>query len=176
MKIFNTLTKRKKNLYLKEGGGQKFYACGPTVYNLFSYRECASVRSIRIRLRYFEYRGYKVTFVQNFTDIDDKMIKAAAEQGTTVKKLGDRFIEEYYKKDAQGLERTAGDSTSAGRQAHCDIVGLISKPIETEHAYVAKKRRCLLQCGKLSVLRKAVGSGFEDLSWERPTESVIWTT
>ena len=105
MKIFNTLTKKKEEFIPLKEGEVKIYACGPTVYNFFHIGNARPFVVFDTLRRYFEYRGYKVTFVQNFTDIDDKMIKAAAEQGTTVKvtipgfrkgKAPRAFIEKYY--------------------------------------------------------------------------------
>src|SRR5699024_733976 len=102
MKLFNTLTRQKEEFVPITPGEVKMYSCGPTVYNYFhigNARPCIIFDSLR---RYFEYRGYNVKFVQNFTDIDDKMIKRANEEGITVKELAERFIGEYFV-DAKGL-------------------------------------------------------------------------
>ena len=82
------------------------YVCGPTVYNFFHIGNGRTFIVFDTIRRYFEYRGFKVDFVQNFTDIDDKMIKKANEEGTTVKKIGDTYIKEYYQDaDALNIER-----------------------------------------------------------------------
>ncbi|KPU42654.1 cysteine--tRNA ligase [Oxobacter pfennigii] len=106
IKIFNTLTKAKEDFVPLKEGEVSMYVCGPTVYNFFHIGNARTFISFDTIRRYFEYRGYKVNFVQNFTDIDDKMIKKANDDGITVKELGDKFIEEYYKDaDALGLKR-----------------------------------------------------------------------
>lgn len=102
MKIFNTLTRKKEEFVPLEPGKVKMYSCGPTVYNYFHIGNARPFIVFDVLRRYLEYRGYEVTFVQNFTDIDDKMIKNANEQGITVKELADKFIAEYFK-DAKGL-------------------------------------------------------------------------
>lgn len=102
MKIFNTLTGTKETFVPIAPGEAKIYACGPTVYDYFHIGNARPFIIFDTLRRYLEYKGYQVTFVQNFTDIDDKMIQRANREGITVKELGERFIEEYYK-DAQGL-------------------------------------------------------------------------
>ena len=102
MKIFNSQSRRKEELVPIVPGEIHMYACGPTVYNFFHIGNARPFIVFDVLRRYLEHRGMKVTFVQNFTDIDDKMIKRANEEGITVKELGDRFIEEYYK-DAKAL-------------------------------------------------------------------------
>jgi cysteinyl-tRNA synthetase len=102
LKIYNTLTRRKEEFTPVHPGEVRIYACGPTVYNYFHIGNARPFIIFDTLRRYMEYRGYKVTFVQNFTDVDDKMIARAAEEKTTLKELGERFIAEYYK-DAQGL-------------------------------------------------------------------------
>ena len=106
MKIFNTMTRKKEEFIPLNEGEVKMYVCGPTVYNFFHIGNARTFVVFDAVRRYFEYRGYKVKFVQNFTDIDDKMIKRANEENITVKELGDKFIEEYYKDaDALNIER-----------------------------------------------------------------------
>lgn len=102
MKIYNTLTRQKQEFVPIKDGEVKMYSCGPTVYDYFHIGNARPFIVFDTMRRYFEYRGYKVTFVQNFTDIDDKMIKRANEEGITVKELGERFIDEYFK-DAQAI-------------------------------------------------------------------------
>lgn len=102
MKIYNTLTRQKQEFVPIKDGEVKMYSCGPTVYDYFHIGNARPFIVFDTMRRYLEYRGYKVTFVQNFTDIDDKMIKRANEEGITVKELGERFIDEYFK-DAQAI-------------------------------------------------------------------------
>ena len=97
MKIYNTLTRQKQEFVPINKGEVKMYSCGPTVYDYFHIGNARPFIVFDTMRRYLEYQGYKVTFVQNFTDIDDKMIKRANEEGITVKELGERFIAEYFK-------------------------------------------------------------------------------
>jgi len=103
MKVYNTLTRKKEEFIPIEEGKVKMYVCGPTVYNLFHIGNARTFIIFDTIRKYMEYRGYEVNFVQNFTDIDDKMIKKAQDTETTVKELGDRYIMEYYK-DADKLK------------------------------------------------------------------------
>ena len=92
IKVYNTLNKKKEEFIPLTPGEVKMYVCGPTVYNFFHIGNGRTFIVFDTIRRYFEYRGFKVDFVQNFTDIDDKMIKKANEEGTTVKKIGDTYI------------------------------------------------------------------------------------
>ena len=126
MKIYNSQTRRKEEFVPIEPGKARIYACGPTVYNYFHIGNARPFIMFDILRRYLEYRGYEVTFVQNFTDIDDKMIKRANEEGITVEQLGDRFIEEYFKDaDALGIRRATVHPRATRHIG--DIIGLIRK-------------------------------------------------
>ena len=102
MLIYNSQTRKKQEFVPLHEGKVGIYACGPTVYDYFHIGNARPFIIFDVLRRYFEHRGYEVTFVQNFTDIDDKMIRRANEEGITVKELGDRFIREYYQ-DAEAL-------------------------------------------------------------------------
>ena len=102
MQIYNSQTRKKEEFVPLHPGKVGIYACGPTVYDYFHIGNARPFITFDVLRRYFEHRGYEVTFVQNFTDIDDKMIKRANAEGITVKELGDRFIKEYYQ-DAKAL-------------------------------------------------------------------------
>lgn len=102
MQLYNTLTQKKEEFVPIEENKVKMYSCGPTVYNYFHIGNARPFIVFDVLRRYFEYRGYEVTFVQNFTDIDDKMIRRANEEDTTVSELADRFIAEYFK-DSKAL-------------------------------------------------------------------------
>jgi len=102
MKIYNTMTREKQEFIPITPGEVKMYSCGPTVYDYFHIGNARPFIIFDTMRRYLEYTGYKVTFVQNFTDIDDKMINRANKEGITVKELGERFIVEYFK-DAEAL-------------------------------------------------------------------------
>lgn len=102
MKIYNTMSGKKEEFVPIDKNEVKMYSCGPTVYDYFHIGNARPFIIFDTMRRYLEYRGYKVKFVQNFTDIDDKMINRANREGITVKELGERFIEEYFR-DAKAL-------------------------------------------------------------------------
>ena len=102
MKIFNTLTREKEEFVPIEPGKVKMYACGPTVYNFIHIGNARPICVFDTLRRYLEFRGYEVTFVQNFTDIDDKIIKKANEEGVSAKEIAERYINEYLT-DTKGL-------------------------------------------------------------------------
>ena len=102
MQIYNSMTRKKEEFKPIHEGKAGIYACGPTVYNYFHIGNARPFIIFDVLRRYLEYRGYEVTFVQNFTDIDDKMIRKANEEGVTVKEIADRYIQEYFV-DAKAL-------------------------------------------------------------------------
>lgn len=134
MKIFNTLTMQKEEFKPIEENKVKIYACGPTVYDFFHLGNARPFIIFDTLRRYFEYRGYEVKFVQNFTDIDDKMINRANKEGITVSELADRFIKEYYI-DAKGLN--VREATVHPRATHVvdDIIEMCKTLIEKGYAY-----------------------------------------
>ena len=106
MKIYNSMTREKQEFVPITPGEVKMYSCGPTVYDYFHIGNARPFIVFDTMRRYLEYKGYKVTFVQNFTDIDDKMINRANKEGITVRELADRFIAEYFKDaDSLGIRR-----------------------------------------------------------------------
>ncbi len=134
MRIYNTLTRKKEEFKPLEPGVVKMYACGPTVYNYFHIGNARPFILFDTLRRYLEYRGYKVTFVQNFTDVDDKMIARAAQENTTLKELGERFIAEYYE-DAQALGIRPADMHPKATEHIGDIIALVQTLISKGHAY-----------------------------------------
>lgn len=136
MKLYNTLNRRKEEFVPLTEGEIKMYVCGPTVYNLFHIGNARTFIVFDTLRRYLEYSGYKVNYVQNFTDIDDKMIKKANEEKTTVKSLGDKYINEYYKDaDALNIERASFNPRAT---EHIDqIVSFISDLVDKGYAYEA---------------------------------------
>ncbi|MBE7019282.1 MAG: cysteine--tRNA ligase [Ruminococcaceae bacterium] len=134
MKIFNTLTMQKEEFKPLEENKVKIYACGPTVYNYFHLGNARPFIIFDTLRRYFEYRGYDVKFVQNFTDIDDKMIKRANEEGITVRELADRFIKEYYT-DAKGLGVKEADVHPRATDVIPQIIKMCETLIEKGYAY-----------------------------------------
>jgi len=110
------------------------YVCGPTVYDYFHIGNARPFVVFDTMRRYLEYRGYKVKYVQNFTDIDDKMINRANREGITVKELGDRFIKEYYQDaDALGIKRATVNPRATEHIG--DIIKLVKKLVDSGHAY-----------------------------------------
>lgn len=102
MKLYNTLTRKKEEFIPLEEGKVKMYSCGPTVYNYFHIGNARPFIIFDTLRRYLEYRGYDVTYIQNFTDVDDKIINKANEEGITPLELADKYIKEYFT-DADGL-------------------------------------------------------------------------
>ena len=102
MKLFNSMSRKKEEFVPITPGEVKMYCCGPTVYNYIHVGNARPMILFDVLRRYLEYRGYKVTFVQNFTDVDDKIIKRANEEHATSQEISEKYIEEYFK-DAHGL-------------------------------------------------------------------------
>ncbi len=134
MKLFNTMTRQKEEFKPIKDGEVSMYVCGPTVYNYFHIGNGRTFLVFDTIRRYFEYRGYKVNFIQNFTDIDDKMIKKANEENTTVKELGDRFIQEYYK-DADGLNIKRATANPRATEYMDEIIQFVKDLIDKGYAY-----------------------------------------
>ena len=134
MLIYNTQTRRKEEFVPLEEGKVRIYACGPTVYNYFHIGNARPFIVFDTLRRYLEHKGYEVKFVQNFTDIDDKMIRRANEEGITVKELGERFIAEYYKDaDALGIERATVNPKATEHIP--EIIDIIQKLVDKDLAY-----------------------------------------
>ncbi|MBQ4160619.1 MAG: cysteine--tRNA ligase [Clostridia bacterium] len=134
MKIYNSLTKTKEEFVPITPGEVKIYACGPTVYDFFHIGNARPFIVFDTLRRYFEYSGYKVTFVQNFTDIDDKMINRANKEGITVRELADRFIAEY-RVDAKGLNIREASVHPRATDHIPEIVEIVKTLIEQGYAY-----------------------------------------
>ncbi|MBC8537021.1 cysteine--tRNA ligase [Feifania hominis] len=154
MKLYNDLTRKKEEFVPVEEGKVKIYSCGPTVYNFFHLGNARPFILFDTLRRYLRYRGYEVTFVQNFTDIDDKMINRANDEGITVKELADRFIAEYYT-DAHGLGIEDATVQPKATEHIDDIIGIVSTLIEKGHAYESNgdvyfRTRSFRDYGKLS--------------------------
>ena len=136
MKIFNTLTRNKDEFKPINEGEVKIYACGPTVYNYIHIGNARPLCVFDVLRRYFEWRGYKVNFVQNFTDIDDKLIKKANEEGITVPEVAERFIKEFWT-DAKGLNVREATVHPRATENIEQIQGIISALVEKGYAYEA---------------------------------------
>ena len=134
MKIFNTLTRDKQEFVPIEPGKAKIYACGPTVYNYIHIGNARPLCVFDVLRRYLEYRGYDVTFVQNFTDIDDKIIKRANEEGTDYETVSKKYIEEFWV-DAKGLNFKPATVHPKATENIDKIIEIVSGLIENGHAY-----------------------------------------
>lgn len=134
IRIYNTLTRSKEEFVPLVPGEVSMYVCGPTVYNYIHIGNARTFMSFDTVRRYFEYRGYRVRYVQNFTDIDDKMIRRANEEGVSVRKLGDRFIAEYLRDaDALGLESATANPRATEMMG--DIIDFIKALYDKGYAY-----------------------------------------
>ena len=135
MLIYNSQTRKKEEFVPLTPGKVSIYACGPTVYNYFHIGNARPFIVFDVLRRYLTHRGYEVKFVQNFTDIDDKMIRRASEEGITVKELGDRFIAEYFK-DASALGIRPATVHPRATEHIGDIIKLVRKLQDKGYAYV----------------------------------------
>ncbi|WP_455790550.1 cysteine--tRNA ligase [Clostridium butyricum] len=134
MRLYNSLTRQKEEFVPIVPGEVKMYVCGPTVYNYFHIGNGRTFIIFDTIRRYLEYRGYKVTFIQNFTDIDDKMINKANAEGITVKELGDKFIDEYYQ-DADGLQVKRATINPRATEYIDEVVEFVKDLIDRGFAY-----------------------------------------
>ncbi|MBR5517005.1 MAG: cysteine--tRNA ligase [Firmicutes bacterium] len=182
MKIYNTLTRRKEEFVPIEEGKVKMYVCGPTVYNFFHIGNARPFVVFDTMRKYLEYRGYKVKFVQNFTDVDDKIINRAKEEGITAGEVSEKYIEEYYK-DAAALNVKKANVHPKVTETMADIVKFVEELIEKGYAYESEgdvyyRARKFEGYGKLSGkniddlisgARIAVGEKKED-----PLDFALW--
>ena len=136
MKIFNTLTRRKEEFVPIKEGEAKIYACGPTVYNFIHIGNARPICVFDTLRRYLEYRGYKVTFVQNFTDVDDKIIRKANEEGVDYTDITKKYIEEFWT-DVKGLNFREADIHPKATENIEKIIEIVSGLIEKGYAYEA---------------------------------------
>ncbi len=134
MKIYNTLTRKKEEFTPIEQGKVKMYVCGPTVYNYFHIGNARPFVVFDTMRKYLEYRGYKVKFVQNFTDVDDKIINRAKEEGVTAPEISEKYIEEYYK-DAAALNVKKANVHPKVSETMDDIIKFVQDLIDKGYAY-----------------------------------------
>ena len=162
MQIYNTQSRRKEEFVPLHEGQVNIYACGPTVYNYFHIGNARPFIVFDTLRRYLEHRGYDVRFVQNFTDIDDKMIRRANEEGITVKELGERFIKEYYHDaDALGIERATVNPKATEHIP--EIIALIQKLEEKGLAYACENGDVYYNTQAFHGYGKLSGQNLEDL-------------
>ncbi len=134
MRIYNSLTRQKEEFIPLDANEIKIYVCGPTVYNYIHIGNARPLIVFDTLRRYLKYLGYNVKYVQNFTDVDDKMINRANQEGITVKELADRYIAEY-QTDARGLNVLEADIHPKATENIDAIIELVSKLIEKGYAY-----------------------------------------
>ena len=137
MQIYNTMTRKKEELVPMQEGQISMYVCGPTVYDFIHIGNARPLIVFDTMRRYLESRGYKVTYVQNFTDIDDKLIRRANAENTTVPALAERFIKEYYA-DADSLGIMRSTVNPRATEHIDDIIDLVKTLIDKGHAYAVE--------------------------------------
>ncbi|HBG55703.1 MAG TPA: cysteine--tRNA ligase [Ruminococcaceae bacterium] len=147
MKIYNTLTRQKEEFVPLVPGEVKIYACGPTVYNFIHIGNARPICVFDTLRRYLEYRGMKVTFVQNFTDIDDKIIRRANEEHSDYLTVSRRYIEEY-KTDAEGLNVRPATVHPLATENIDEILSMVSSLVQKGYAYPAPNGDVYFRTGK----------------------------
>ncbi len=154
MKIYNTMSRKKEEFVPLEEGKVKMYVCGPTVYNFIHIGNARPMIVFDTVRRYFEYKGYDVNYVSNFTDVDDKIIKKAIEEGVTAEEISKRYIAEC-KKDMEGMNVKPATKNPLATEEICGMVDMIQNLIDKGYAYekngtVYFRTRSFEQYGKLS--------------------------
>ena len=155
MKIYNTLTKKKEEFVPIEEGKVRMYVCGPTVYNLIHIGNARPMIVFDTVRRYMEHKGYEVNYVSNFTDVDDKIIKKAIEEGVDSRTISQRYIAEC-KKDMESLNVRPATTHPLATEEICGMEEMIQTLIDKGHAYVAAdgtvyyRTRSFAEYGKLS--------------------------
>ena len=185
MKIYNTLTKKKEEFEPLEKNKVKMYVCGPTVYNLIHIGNARPMICFDTARRYLEYKGYEVNYVSNFTDVDDKIIKKAIEEGVSAEEISTRYIAEC-KKDMEGMNIKPATTHPLATQEIDGMIDMIKKLIEKGYAYdvngtVYYRTRKFSGYGKLS--KKNIDdleAGHRDIKVagedekEDPLDFVLW--
>ena len=182
MKIYNTMTRKKEEFIPLEEGKVKMYVCGPTVYNFIHLGNARPFTVFDALRRYFEYRGYDVTYIQNFTDVDDKIIKRSHEEGISPEEVAKKYIEEYFIDcDGLGIKRATVHPQVTDNIEN--IIEFISNLIEKGYAYesngdVLFRTRKFDEYGKLShqnIEELELGARIDiDEKKEDPLDFVLW--
>lgn len=186
IKIFDTMTRSKREFVPIEPGKVRMYVCGPTVYNLIHIGNARPMIFFDTVRRYFEYRGYEVNYVSNFTDVDDKIIRAAAEEGVDASVISERYIEEC-KKDMAGMNIRPATCHPRATEEIDGMIGMISRLIEGGYAYAAEDGTVYYRVGAFPEYGKLShknmeenASGFRTLkvtgeeAKEDPNDFVLW--
>ena len=162
MRVYNTLTRKKEELVPVTPGEVKIYACGPTVYNFIHIGNARPLCVFDTLRRYLEFRGCKVRFVQNFTDIDDKIIRRANEEGTDYKTVSETYIREFWT-DAKGLNFREATVHPKATENIDEIISIISTLIEKDYAYAVENGDVYFSPGKFTEYGKLSHQPLEDL-------------
>ena len=183
MQIYNTLTRKKEELVPMTAGHMGIYACGPTVYNYIHIGNARPICAFDVLRRYLKYRGYTVTYVQNFTDVDDKIIKKANEEGTTAAEIAKRYIAEY-KTDAHGLNVMDADVHPTVTNCMDLIIDIVKKLVDSGHAYAAANGDVYFRTSSFPEYGKLSGQPIEELQAgaridindgkEEPLDFAVW--
>ncbi len=162
MKIFNTLSRQKEEFVSLEPGKVRMYVCGPTVYNYIHIGNARPIIVFDTVRRYFEYKGYEVNFVSNFTDIDDKIIKKAIEEGVDADTISKRYIDEC-KKDMEGLNVKPATKSPLATEEICGMLEMIQKLVASGHAYAAKDGTVYFRTSSFDEYGKLSHKNLDDL-------------
>ena len=187
MQIYNTLTRKKEEFIPQKEGEYRIYVCGPTVYNYIHIGNARPVVVFDTLRRYLEYRGNKVYFVSNITDIDDKLIKKAQEQGCSMKEVAEKFEAEFIK-DSDGLNAKTPTVRPRATEHIEEILDIVKDILDKGYGYVAKngdvyfRTRAFKEYGKLSHLNleelesgnRELRSQMEDDLKEDPADFAVW--
>ena len=162
MRLFNTLTRRKEEFVPIEEGKVRMYVCGPTVYNLIHIGNARPMIVFDTVRRYMEYKGYEVNYVSNFTDVDDKIIKKAIEEGISADEVSKRYIEEC-KKDMDGMNVKPATTHPLATQEIDGMIDMISSLIEKGHAYAAEDGTVYFRVSSFNEYGKLSHKNLDDL-------------
>lgn len=187
MQIYNTLTRKKEEFIPQTPGEYRIYVCGPTVYNYIHIGNARPVVVFDTLRRYLEYRGNKVYFVSNITDIDDKLIKKAQEQGCSMKEVAEKFEAEFIK-DSDGLNAKTPTVRPRATEHIEEILDIVKDILDKGYGYVAKngdvyfRTRAFKEYGKLSHLNleelesgnRELRSQMDDDLKEDPADFAVW--
>ena len=162
MKIFNTLTRRKEEFVPLEEGKVKMYVCGPTVYNLIHTGNARPMIIFDTVRRYMEYKGYEVNYVSNFTDVDDKIIKKAIEEGVSAEEISTRYIKEC-KKDMADMNVKPATTAPQATQEIQGMIDMIQTLIDKGYAYPAADGTVYFRVKKFKDYGKLSHKNLDDL-------------
>ena len=162
MKIFNTLTKSKEEFVPLEEGKVKMYVCGPTVYNLIHIGNARPMIVFDTARRYMEYKGYQVNFVSNFTDVDDKIIAKAQEEGVSADEISKRYIREC-KKDMEGMNIKPATANPLATEEIGGMVSMIQTLVDKGYAYPVTDGTVYFRVKKFKEYGKLSHKNLEDL-------------